>query len=320
MNYAYITVPLVGATIGYCTNWIAIKMLFKPYEEKRILNIKVPFTPGIIPKERERIAYAMGEVIEKYLITDEVIINELTSLEIEEKITNYVYTKTRKSNNIELAKTLESYIKDDLTVEDLLGEEIIGIICSTISENGESIKTGIVNLLESDIVASKIKEIISKTIMNKFGALGAMFANTDSIYNQIIGVAKDEITDQSLVQAINYLMSMAYTKKIDSIIDKENRLLIISSIIENIGDLLLSRNNVNEKKKVIIIYDKLVEKYIKKIIKEAKISSIVEKQINSFEINILEDMLLSIVNKELKAITMLGGLLGFIMSIIILFF
>ncbi|CCQ97618.1 hypothetical protein CULT_680005 [[Clostridium] ultunense Esp] len=39
---------LLGATIGYITNWIAIKMLFRPHYEKKIFNIHVPFTPGLI--------------------------------------------------------------------------------------------------------------------------------------------------------------------------------------------------------------------------------------------------------------------------------
>jgi uncharacterized membrane protein YheB (UPF0754 family) len=76
--------PIIGAAIGYCTNYIAIKMLFKPYNEKKILGIKLPFTPGLIPKERARIASSIGEVIENHLLTDEVIINELSSETMEQ--------------------------------------------------------------------------------------------------------------------------------------------------------------------------------------------------------------------------------------------
>ena len=40
---------LVGATIGYFTNFLAIKMLFRPRKEVRIKGVRLPFTPGIIP-------------------------------------------------------------------------------------------------------------------------------------------------------------------------------------------------------------------------------------------------------------------------------
>ncbi|NPA58733.1 MAG: DUF445 family protein [Aquificae bacterium] len=63
--------PLIGAFIGYITNYLAVKMLFRPFEEKRIFGIRVPFTPGLIPRRREEIANAIGETIEKHLLTRE---------------------------------------------------------------------------------------------------------------------------------------------------------------------------------------------------------------------------------------------------------
>lgn len=54
---------LVGAFIGYITNWLAIKMLFRPHHEKRIFGIKLPFTPGLIPKEKDRIAKSVGKLL-----------------------------------------------------------------------------------------------------------------------------------------------------------------------------------------------------------------------------------------------------------------
>jgi uncharacterized membrane protein YheB (UPF0754 family) len=69
----YLIASLVGAVIGYFTNWLAIKMLFKPYEEKRIFGFKLPFTPGLIPKERGRIAKSVGETVGTHLVTGEEI-------------------------------------------------------------------------------------------------------------------------------------------------------------------------------------------------------------------------------------------------------
>ena len=45
---------VIGGLIGYCTNFLAIRMLFRPREEKRIGNFKVPFTPGVIPRRKDR--------------------------------------------------------------------------------------------------------------------------------------------------------------------------------------------------------------------------------------------------------------------------
>ena len=60
---SYILAPLVGGVIGYVTNDIAIRMLFRPHTAKYIMGRRVPFTPGIIPKEKGRKAEAVGTAI-----------------------------------------------------------------------------------------------------------------------------------------------------------------------------------------------------------------------------------------------------------------
>ena len=60
--YQYFVGPLVGAVIGYITNDIAIRMLFRPHQAKYFMGIHIPFTPGIIPKEKARIAGAIGKL------------------------------------------------------------------------------------------------------------------------------------------------------------------------------------------------------------------------------------------------------------------
>ena len=70
---------LLGAVIGYVTNAIAIKMLFRPLTKKTIFGIKVPFTPGIIPKQRYALAESIGKMVSEKLITESAIKNQLKS-------------------------------------------------------------------------------------------------------------------------------------------------------------------------------------------------------------------------------------------------
>jgi uncharacterized membrane protein YheB (UPF0754 family) len=65
--------PVIGAAIGYITNAIAVKMLFKPYKEYRILKVKVPFTPGIIPKQRDKIAQGIGQIVSQKLLNADTL-------------------------------------------------------------------------------------------------------------------------------------------------------------------------------------------------------------------------------------------------------
>jgi hypothetical protein len=65
--------PLVGALIGYVTNAVAIKMLFRPHKEIRLLGIRLPFTPGIMPRQRHKLADSIGSMVERKLLTTEVV-------------------------------------------------------------------------------------------------------------------------------------------------------------------------------------------------------------------------------------------------------
>lgn len=65
----YLVPPLLGALIGYVTNYIAIRMLFRPLRAWRILGLRVPLTPGIIPAKRGELAVKMGEMVGAHLLT-----------------------------------------------------------------------------------------------------------------------------------------------------------------------------------------------------------------------------------------------------------
>lgn len=77
--------PIIGAVIGYFTNMIAVKMLFYPQKEIRLFGRRLPFTPGVIPKGRARLAASVGTVIEKHLLTREDITRHLLSEQAEKK-------------------------------------------------------------------------------------------------------------------------------------------------------------------------------------------------------------------------------------------
>lgn len=57
----------VSAIIGYATNWVAIKMLFRPRKFRPILG------HGLIPAQKERIAFRLAQAVSKDLINPELI-------------------------------------------------------------------------------------------------------------------------------------------------------------------------------------------------------------------------------------------------------
>ena len=67
--------PIVGGIIGYFTNDIAIKMLFRPYRALYIGGKRLPFTPGLIPSNQERLAKRIADTIMGSLLTPDELKN-----------------------------------------------------------------------------------------------------------------------------------------------------------------------------------------------------------------------------------------------------
>jgi uncharacterized membrane protein YheB (UPF0754 family) len=61
--------PVIGAFIGYLTNKIAIRMLFRPLKAWYVFGLRVPMTPGVIPSKRRDLAENIGIMVGEHLLT-----------------------------------------------------------------------------------------------------------------------------------------------------------------------------------------------------------------------------------------------------------
>jgi uncharacterized membrane protein YheB (UPF0754 family) len=69
MNASLLIPPVLGAFIGYMTNYVAIRMLFRPLRPWKLFGIRVPMTPGVIPARREDLARNIGEMVGSHLLS-----------------------------------------------------------------------------------------------------------------------------------------------------------------------------------------------------------------------------------------------------------
>lgn len=121
----YVSPPILGGLIGYYTNDIAIKMLFRPYKPVYVFGKKVPFTPGLIPSNQERLGQNIANAIMKSLLTPEELQNLARKLLQPERLQGGV---------LWLLRLLFEQIKDDKNprttkivagiLRDLLGESL----------------------------------------------------------------------------------------------------------------------------------------------------------------------------------------------------
>lgn len=73
------TLPIVGAVVGYGTNWLAIRMLFRPRKPRRFLGITFQ---GLVPRRRKDLAARIAATVERELVKPSDIQAALSDPEI----------------------------------------------------------------------------------------------------------------------------------------------------------------------------------------------------------------------------------------------
>lgn len=182
INMNFIIPIVVGSVIGYFTNWLAIKMLFRPYYEKRIFGMKVPFTPGLIPKERERIAKNVGEAVGNHLLSKEVIQSKILSDETETSLRKMYYRKLEVIKRED--KSLGFYLEKANLLKHIDEEKIGNYIFTNMDM--EKIVDSILDKLEANVKNEEnLKNIEEKIVIEMEKALKSkdLKRGLEKIYN-----------------------------------------------------------------------------------------------------------------------------------------
>lgn len=157
---------IVGALIGYLTNTIAVKMLFRPLEP-----IKIPILgfhlQGLIPKRRQEIAQKIGEIVERELISIEEIVDKFLESEGKEELVEKMKVKILtaiESNLPPFAMMFGSKIIE--YAEDILDKEMENMVAeamASITENA-SLHIKLEEVIEEKINAFELDKIEEITL------------------------------------------------------------------------------------------------------------------------------------------------------------
>ncbi|MEN8258278.1 MAG: DUF445 family protein [Thermodesulfobacteriota bacterium] len=90
VSLVYLAPPALGAFIGYMTNYVAIKMLFRPLRPWKFLGIRVPMTPGVIPSKRHDLARNIGDMVGSHLLTSGDIGNAIESEKFQKELADLI--------------------------------------------------------------------------------------------------------------------------------------------------------------------------------------------------------------------------------------
>ena len=318
MDLSYIIAPLLGGVIGYITNDIAIRMLFRPHTAKYVFGIHIPFTPGIIPKEKGRIAEAVGGVISENLMNKEVLEKYLLSEDMIEKVRSAVevFITTQQRNNETVVQFLGHYLsKEEIdTIAQNINRSITKQTYEKLADSsvGEKVAHIAIDHVAQKLTIDGAQELLSG-IGGALGGIGGMAAGLfgGNIVAKFLGMLR-EPAEHFLAKNINTMLrdngedivSNMIGGEVDAFFNKP-----VSKLLEGHEEQLAQAVNTIES-----IYRSIITEHLPKILQSIDISKIVRERINEMDVNETEKLIFQVMDKELKAIVWLGALLGLLMG------
>jgi len=285
----YLAGPVIGAIIGYFTNYLAVKMLFRPRRAKYLFGRQLPFTPGAIPKGKDRLAKAAGEIVANNLVTEADLSDRLLSPALTDAVTDKIMETMDtdlQTSLVALTKSPENY----LALKEKAADGLTGQIISAVADMG----------VEA-ILTDKVGDAIRTWAMSSMLGMFLSDKKIDAITEQMGEKVREFIDDHG-----REYIRPAVEKKLDQ--------LEIATPTALLEQAEVDRPALREM--IADLYRRLVKAGVASITGKIDIAGIIEDKINGMQVEDLEVMVLKVMKKELDTIVNLGALIGLILGLV----
>jgi len=372
---------MVGALIGYFTNYVAIKMLFKPVKPYYLFGFKLPFTPGLIPAKREKLAEAIARVVKENLLTEESLRERLNHQKVKESLLQFT-----ESFLIELSQKAPIYAKElgekfeEKRLADLIppkeleekGDEVIEALFKKL--HGRRVREllpkslereverlidekleAITSALAQQVKRGELREAIYAAVLENLLKLrsfipviteqmaAGLAKRATNLLEEVIERAAEEPAFKAKVSKLVWakfqeLLSRQIdatsptAQRVKELLSKALKEVIRESSQKRLGELPAVKRLIEEELPTVagrfiqshrreiaeILSEKLlqvIERELPVIMEAVDIEGMVRERVNALPIEEVEEIVLKLIDEELKHITLLGGVLGFFIGL-----
>jgi len=167
--------PLVGAFIGWLTNYVAIQMLFRPRDPLRILGFSLQ---GVMPKRQHDLALKVGEVVERELLNPQDILDVMNTEEIKVHLAAVVEGR------------VDRFLRERLFRIDWLYANVYSL--EAVQKVKRALITELVNLFPQEVEAA-VKQLVEKVNIAQIVARRVDEFEFDRLENLVYRVASTEL-------------------------------------------------------------------------------------------------------------------------------
>jgi len=191
----FILLVLIGGLIGWLTNKVAIKMLFRPINPHKVLGITFQ---GVFPRRKDKIAMSLADIIEQELLSKEVIMSKILS---EDKIAS-IKERLKKVIVDKLSEAIPSVISM------FIGGDTRSFIEKYIDKHGDEIFSQMLDEfqnigLENLDIYGIVKEKIDSLDFVEFEKIIFGLMNKELRFVEVVGLFLG-----ALIGAVQYLVTL----------------------------------------------------------------------------------------------------------------
>ena len=189
---------LISGAIGWITNWVAIKMLFRPHKE---INFGLFKIQGLIPKRKAEIGTGIASIIQNELISVKDVISNIDREEFSKRLNSLIDDVLDKNLK---KKVKEKFPLLQMFFTDKVAKDIGNTIKEIVMENQEKIFEIFSNYAEENIDFEVIiSDKISNFSMDKLEEIITLLANKELKHIEVIGAILG-----MLIGAVQYLITL----------------------------------------------------------------------------------------------------------------
>ena len=189
---------LISGAIGWITNWVAIKMLFRPHKE---INFGLFKIQGLIPKRRAEIGSGIANIIQNELISVKDVISNIDRVEFSKRLNDLIDDVLDKNLK---KKVKEKFPLLQMFFSDKVAKDVGNTIKDIVMENQEKIFEIFSNYAEENIDFEVIiSDKISNFSLDKLEEIITLLAKKELKHIEVIGAVLGV-----LIGAIQYFITL----------------------------------------------------------------------------------------------------------------
>ena len=189
---------LISGAIGWITNWVAIKMLFRPHKE---INFGLFKIQGLIPKRKAEIGSGIASIIQNELISVKDVISNIDREEFSKRLNSLIDDVLDKNLK---KKVKEKFPLLQMFFTDKVAKDVGNTIKDIVMENQEKIFEIFSNYAEENIDFEVIiSDKISNFSLDKLEEIITLLANKELKHIEVIGAILG-----MLIGAVQYLITL----------------------------------------------------------------------------------------------------------------